>query len=69
MLPAKPSFDDSPAIAKSASDKGQTGVLKCRAKGAPDIAFTWSRQGSVVDPEEEGAEDEKYEMETKMVDR
>ena len=62
---AKPSFDDSPGIAKSASDKGQTGVLTCRAKGAPDIEFTWSRQGSVVDPELE----DKYEVENKMVDR
>ena len=63
-FPAKPSFDDSPGIAKSASDKGQVGVLTCRAKGAPDIEFTWSRHGSVLDPEEE-----KYEFETKMVDR
>ena len=72
----KPKIDESPEIAKSASDKGQTGKLICRATGAPDITFTWSRLGRLLHAEAEGssseAEDDsnkKYEIKTKMIDR
>jgi hypothetical protein len=65
-LPDKPIIDTSPSIAKSASDKGKTGVLTCKAKGAPDVSFNWSRKGAVINVEKS---DGKYEVTSKMVDR
>jgi len=62
----KPKIDTSPSIAKSASDKGKTGVLTCKAKGAPDVSFNWSRKGAVINVEKS---DGKYEVFSKMVDR
>ncbi len=44
----KPIIDRSPLISKSASDNGSTGRLICRAQGAPNVTFTWSREGSVL---------------------
>ena len=44
----KPIIDRSPIISKSASDNGSTGKLYCRAKGAPNVTFTWSREGQVM---------------------
>ena len=52
----------------------------CRAQGAPDISFMWSRLGRVIleqNPEDgqeeaeeaENAKDQKYEVKTKMIDR
>lgn len=60
----KPMIDESPGIAKSASDKGLTGVLTCRATGVPKVKFIWSREGSVIDP----TTDDKYEAEENPVD-
>lgn len=76
----KPNIDKSPALAKSASDKGQIGKVVCRATGAPDINFMWSRSGRVIqvkkpeteaEPEADEAEikDNKYEVKTEMIDR
>ncbi len=62
----KPIIDDSPSMAKAASDKGQTGTLTCRAKGAPDISFAWSRDGSVINAEKSEG---KMEIKSRMVDR
>ena len=68
-------------FAKSASDKGQIGSLKCKAQGAPDISFIWSRSGRVIrldhEPGEEGeeladhikADLNKYEIKSEMIDR
>ncbi len=58
-------MDDSPSISKSASDMGATGTLTCRAKGAPDISFSWSRRGAVIGT----SDSSKYEIKSKMVDR
>ncbi|XP_059087472.1 nephrin-like isoform X2 [Tigriopus californicus] len=60
----KPMIDESPGIAKSASDKGLTGVLTCRATGVPKVKFIWSREGSVIDP----TSDNKYAAEESPVD-
>lgn len=73
----KPKIDKSPAIAKSASDKGHVGQLVCRAQGAPSISFTWSRLGQVIkntEDEETSDDDEngdkaKYEVNSEMIDR
>ena len=77
-----PKIDQSPAIAKSASDKGEVATLNCKATGAPDIMFMWSRLGTVIQhgvtklgdegPAEEGEdvpEDAKYTISSSMLDR
>jgi len=43
----KPEIDLSPEIRKEGSNKGDLRKLACRAKGAPDVTFAWSRKGSV----------------------
>lgn len=55
----------SPSLAKSASDKGQIGKLVCRATGAPDISFMWSRLGRVIQRKikQKETEDETEESE------
>jgi hypothetical protein len=62
----KPKIDTSPSIAKSASDKGKTGVLVCKARGAPDVSFNWSRKGAVINVEKSEG---KYEVNSSMLDR
>ena len=41
----KPVMDDSPQLMKAAGDEGQRAKLICRAHGAPNISFDWSREG------------------------
>jgi RNA polymerase subunit RPABC4/transcription elongation factor Spt4 len=41
-------------------------VLTCKAKGAPDVSFNWSRKGAVINVEKSEG---KYEVASKMVDR
>ena len=50
----------------------------CRATGAPDISFMWSRSGRVIqvkkdseetEEAEEDTKDNKYEVKTEMIDR
>ena len=41
----KPVMDDSPQLMKAAGDEGQRAKLICRAQGAPNISFEWSREG------------------------
>ena len=64
--PDKPKIDTSPSIAKSASDKGKTGVLVCKARAAPDVSFNWSRKGAVINVEKSEG---KYEVTSSMLDR
>ena len=61
----KPEIDESPTLAKAASDKGQTGNLTCKAKGAPKVEFKWSRNGAVIDP---ANSDGKYEVVNSDID-
>ena len=58
-------IDKDPKIAKSASDKGKDAALTCRATGAPNITFLWSRLGTVLTT----AEEEKYGAKTVMKNR
>ena len=59
LNPARPRIDKSPGIAKSASDKGKTATLTCRATGAPKITFMWSRLGTVL-----ATPGDKYDIKT-----
>ena len=54
--------------------------MVCRATGAPDISFMWSRSGRVIqvqkpeteaEPKTDEAEikENKYEVKTEMIDR
>lgn len=45
----------SPQIAKAASNKGGIGKLICRAKGAPNVTFSWSREGRSLNNETESS--------------
>jgi hypothetical protein len=44
-------MDESPALSKAASNGGETGSLVCRVSSAPPANFTWSREGSVITPD------------------
>ena len=66
LIADMPKIDTSPSIAKSASDKGKTGVLVCKARGAPDVSFSWIRKGAVINVEKSEG---KYEVSSAMLDR
>ena len=55
-------MDESPWLRKSAASNRQTGVLTCRAQGAPNITFTWRRQTGEL------AGGSKYQVFHRMVD-
>jgi len=59
----KPDIDKSPKIAKAASNKGETGKLICRAKGAPNVTFSWNRKDGVSIT----SNSSKYSIQTQMV--
>ena len=61
----QPKMDKDPTIAKAASDKGKSATLTCRATGAPNITFLWSRLGTVLSATDE----EKYVQKTTMKNR
>ncbi|CAG2102853.1 unnamed protein product [Medioppia subpectinata] len=44
----KPIIDRSPIISKSATDNGSNGLLICRAQAAPNVTFTWTREGQIL---------------------
>ncbi|XP_054154061.1 nephrin-like isoform X2 [Oppia nitens] len=44
----KPIIDRSPIISKSATDDGSSGRLYCRAQAAPNVTFTWTREGQIL---------------------
>uniref|UniRef100_A0A0N8CD86 Down syndrome cell adhesion molecule n=1 Tax=Daphnia magna TaxID=35525 RepID=A0A0N8CD86_9CRUS len=58
----KPLMDDSPQLTKAAGDEGQLAKLVCRAQGAPNISFGWSREGTPLNPSD------KYSFSTRQVD-
>lgn len=41
-------IDKSPVLGKEAGSDGETGRLLCRARGAPNVTFTWYREGSII---------------------
>ncbi|XP_076332290.1 nephrin-like isoform X2 [Tachypleus tridentatus] len=44
----KPIIHNSSPLLKSASEKGETAKIICRANGAPNVTFTWSHEGATV---------------------
>jgi len=46
-------MDESVEFGKGASNKGGTGRLVCRAKGAPNVTFSWAREGTIIQPSPE----------------
>ncbi|EFX79012.1 hypothetical protein DAPPUDRAFT_305049 [Daphnia pulex] len=58
----KPVMDDSPQLMKAAGDEGQLAKLVCRAQGAPNISFGWSREGTPLTPSD------KYSFSTRQID-
>ena len=55
-------MDDSPQLRKAASDEGQRAKLICRAQGAPDISFEWSREGVSI------SSSDRHSFNTRQVD-
>ena len=64
-----PIIDESKDISKSASDKGFTGKLICRATGAPNITFQWFRQGEAIPGGPEDSPRTKHVIRSEMEDR
>ncbi|GAB6027447.1 hypothetical protein CHUAL_001708 [Chamberlinius hualienensis] len=58
----KPVVDKTSPYSKAAGEQGQKAKLNCRAQGAPNITFSWSRQGVQY------TSNSKYKMETQQVD-
>lgn len=52
LVKHKPIIDRSPLLTKSAVESGETGRLLCRAAGAPNVSFVWSREGQTLRTEE-----------------
>ncbi|XP_013792779.1 synaptogenesis protein syg-2-like, partial [Limulus polyphemus] len=61
----KPIIDQSPPLLKAASEKDEIAKITCRAKGAPNITFTWSREGATVS---DNVRPDKYYTETSVLD-
>ena len=55
-------MDEAPWLRKAAAANRQTGVLSCRARGSPNITFTWRRQTGEL------AGGSKYQVFHQMVD-
>ena len=68
LLLDQPNLDTDPTIAKAASDKGKDATLTCRATGAPNITFLWSRLGTVLSATDEDKYVTKSNMKTRYVD-
>ncbi|KAL8624534.1 hypothetical protein ACOMHN_005836 [Nucella lapillus] len=43
-----PVIDKSPENSKAASEKGQTATLTCKAEGAPEITFQWTKDNQTI---------------------
>lgn len=48
LVKHKPIIDRSPLLTKSATESGEAGRLLCRAQGAPNVSFSWSREGQIL---------------------
>ena len=55
-------MDETAQNKKSAGDEGQRAKLVCRATGAPNITFSWSREGVTLSP------GDKYEVTLSQID-
>lgn len=55
-------MDHSAQLSKSAGDEGQQAKLICRAQGAPNISFEWSREGTPL------TASDKYAFTTRQLD-
>ncbi|XP_067138324.1 nephrin-like isoform X3 [Centruroides vittatus] len=60
----KPVIDKSAPFLKAAGDKGENAQITCRANGAPNITFSWYRNGESVGDYLSN----KFEMESYQVD-
>ena len=58
----KPIMDETAQNKKSAGDEGQRAKLVCRATGAPNITFSWSREGVTL------SASDKYEVTLSQID-
>lgn len=61
----KPVIETSGAHAKAAGSEGDDVRIICRATGAPNVTFTWLRDGTTI---QDGKRPPKYEIKSKQVD-
>ncbi|XP_050709640.1 nephrin-like [Eriocheir sinensis] len=61
VVKTKPQVERSQLLNRAAVELGGTGRLRCLAEGAPDISFSWKRDGHLLS---NGARPDKYENET-----
>ncbi|XP_037781127.1 LOW QUALITY PROTEIN: nephrin-like [Penaeus monodon] len=61
VVKTKPIVERSQLLDRAAAEKGQRGELRCLAEGAPDVSFSWKRDGLLLS---NGARPDKYENET-----
>ncbi|XP_018024106.1 nephrin isoform X2 [Hyalella azteca] len=64
IVRSKPQIDRSQLLSRAATDLGLTGVLECIAQGAPEVRFSWRREGDLLS---NGAKPEKYDNETSKI--
>lgn len=58
-------IDKTSPYSKAAGDQGSQARLVCRAEGAPNISFSWSRHGQIIGPSTSSS---RYKQETRKVD-
>ncbi|XP_063589610.1 nephrin-like [Penaeus indicus] len=61
VVKTKPIVERSQLLDRAAAEKGKRGELRCLAEGAPDVSFSWKRDGLLLS---NGARPDKYENET-----
>ncbi|XP_042868952.1 nephrin-like isoform X2 [Penaeus japonicus] len=61
VVKTKPVVERSQLLDRAAAEKGKRGELRCLAEGAPDVSFSWKRDGLLLS---NGVRPDKYENET-----
>lgn len=64
LVKHKPVIDKSSVISKAAANEGDTTRIICQATGAPNVSFTWFRDGSTVN---DGMYPTKYEIQVRKM--
>ncbi|KAK8746804.1 hypothetical protein OTU49_016822, partial [Cherax quadricarinatus] len=61
VVKTRPQVEHSQLLNRAAAEVGRTGRLQCLAEGAPEVSFSWKRDGVLLS---NGVRSDKYENET-----
>ncbi|XP_071534637.1 nephrin-like isoform X2 [Panulirus ornatus] len=61
VVKTRPQVEHSQLLNRAAAEVGRTGRLRCLAEGAPEVSFSWKRDGVLLS---NGVRPDKYENET-----